>query len=88
MVDNQYMQTGVSNVLIFQNDVMAGRGGFYWYDTIEGDDFWRGVIEDKNFASFFEKYPRVDNTCDKSPYMVKEEDITGDLTGLPIEIVH
>lgn len=31
--------------------------------------------------------PRVDNTCDKRPYMVKEEDITGDLTGIPIEIV-
>ena len=89
MVDNQYMQTGVSNVLIFQNNVTAGvcSGGFYWGYTIEGECFWRGVIEDKDFSTFFKKYPKVDNTCDKSPYIVKEEDITGDLTGLPIEIV-
>lgn len=89
MVDNQYMQTGVSNVLIFQNDIMAGRGacGFSWYDTTEGDYFWRGVIKYKNFASYFKKYPKVISACDCSLYVVKEEDLTGDLVVFPKEIV-
>ena len=89
MVDNQYMQAGVSNVNIFQNDVIAGinTGGFYWCDTTEGEAFWRGVIEDKNFATFFKKYPKVVSVCDGSLYVVKEEDLTGDLVDIPKEIV-
>lgn len=89
MVDNQYMQTGVSNVLIFQNDVIAGRGvgGFYWHYTIEGEAFWRGIINDKNFPSFFEKYPKVVSACNGYLYVVKEEDLTGDLVDIPKEIV-
>lgn len=88
-VDNQYMQTGASDVKIFQNKVFVSKcgGGFFWSHTVDGERFWRGVIEDKDFSSFFEKNPKVDNTCDKSLYMVKEEDITCDLTGLPKEIV-
>lgn len=87
MVDNQYKQMGVSNVLIFQNDVRAGRGacGFSWHNTTEREDFWRGVIKYKNFASFFEMYPKV--VCDESLYVVKEEDLTGDLVCFPKEIV-
>ena len=86
MVDNQYMQTGVSTVVIFQNNVIAGvdMGGFCWHDTTEGDDFWRGVIKSKNFAFFFKRYPKV--VCDESLYVVKEEDLTGYLVGLPKEI--
>lgn len=87
MVDNQYMQTGVSNVLIFQNNVMAGKDmcGFSWHYTTERYGFWRDVIKYKNFASFFKKYPKV--VYDESLYVVKEKDLTGDLMGLPREIV-
>ena len=87
MVDNQYMQIGMSNVLIFQNDVTAGISGrgFSWYYTTEREDFWRGVIKYKNFASFFKRYPKV--VCDESLYVVKEEDLTGDLVVFPKEIV-
>lgn len=89
MVDYQYMQTGVSNVLIFQNNVVAGIHGygFYWYDTAEGDDFWRDVIENKDFAIFFKRYPKVVSVSDGSLYIVEEEDLTGDLMGFPKEIV-
>lgn len=87
MVDNQYMQIGVSNVLIFQNNVISGIGGcgFSWRYTTEGEDFWRDVIKYKNFASFFKRYPKV--VCDESLYVVKEEDLTGDLVVFPKEIV-
>lgn len=87
MVDNQYMQTGVSDISIFQNNAIAGKsvGGLYWHETTEGDDFWRGVIKYKNFASFFKRYPKV--VCDESLYVVKEEDLTGDLVCFPKEIV-
>lgn len=89
MVDNQYKQTGVSDVLIFQDDVIAGvnRGGFFWSDTTDGERFWRGVIEKRDFDSFFKSYPKAEVVCDDILYEVKDEDLTGDLVGLPKEIV-
>ena len=32
--------------------------GFTWRNSIEGYDFWDGVIYKKNFNLFFEKYPK------------------------------
>lgn len=89
MVDNQYIQVGKNDVEIFQNDVIAGvnRGGFYWSDTIDGEAFWRGVIEKRDFDSFFESYPKAEVVCDDILYEVKDEDLTGDLEGFPKEIV-
>ena len=34
-------------------------GGFNWRDTIEGEDWWSKVIDDKNFDIFFLKYPKT-----------------------------
>lgn len=89
MVDNQYMQIGVSNVFIFQNDVTAGRGlgGFYWHETIEGEAFWRGVIEKRDFESFFKSYPKAKVVCDNVLYKVKDEDLIASLKDIPREIV-
>lgn len=32
--------------------------GFAWSRTIEGDTFWSSVISDKNFKTFYDRYPQ------------------------------
>ena len=40
--------------------------GFEWIGTPEGGIFWASVVYDKNFALFFEKYPKNKNIIIKN----------------------
>jgi hypothetical protein len=59
MLYNQQLQGNPKDILIFQrhNTIDKHGGGFDWEMTIEGDNFWLNVINNKNFNLFFEKYP-------------------------------
>lgn len=61
MLEKQYKQTGERNIILFQEYRCSDtqRGGFSWYDTIEGLDFWENVIRYKKFDVFFERYPKL-----------------------------
>lgn len=60
MVDEQVKQGNPADVNVFQQcRVMPSSGyGFNWNKTQDGHDFWWEVIENINFARFFEKYPK------------------------------
>lgn len=57
MMVRQHEQGRKSNISVFQRDRCDGYGGFVWYDTDEGSGFWSTVIDYKDFATFFERYP-------------------------------
>ena len=69
MVDCQIKQGNAPDVVTFQKDCFTSRydGGFDWYDTDEGADFWSKVMDDKNFDVFFEKYPKSHRGDDPGP---------------------
>lgn len=60
MVDEQVNQGNPANVSIFQEDQRQCQpfGGFDWFETTDGQDFWNEVIAHKNFDLFFDKYPK------------------------------
>lgn len=59
MVERQYEQINRCDVNAFQFDKYSGiQKGFIWSKTVEGEAFWRNVIANNNFDSFFAKYPR------------------------------
>lgn len=62
MIERQVEQGNKADVRVFQKTCLASRseGGFSWYDTIEGWEFWNEVILDKNFDLFFAKYPKAE----------------------------
>jgi hypothetical protein len=60
MLEYQFLQTGKTDISVFQKDHWSGlpAGGFFWEDTPKKKDFWYEVIIKKNFNLFFEKYPK------------------------------
>ena len=60
MLELQEEQCNPRDVTIFERHKTAGEPtkGFVWSKTKEGYDFWNTVIRYKNFALFFEKYPK------------------------------
>ena len=66
MLETQEEQWGKRDVSVFEKDKTAGEGkkGIIWLDTREGYDFWNEVIRLKNFALFFARYPKKDNSQD------------------------
>lgn len=61
MVEHQIEQGNEYDVKVFQRLSRTSKrisGGFSWYETSEGSDFWEKVICEKRFDLFFEKYPR------------------------------
>jgi hypothetical protein len=64
MLDRQVEQGNKRDVTVFE----AGKtDGFYWSETTEGGNFWGEVIHDKNFALFFEKYPKQETIPETNP---------------------
>ena len=61
MLEYQVEQGNPRDVSVFERYPNAGQdlGGFNWRATIEGDDWWSKVIDDKNFDIFFLKYPKT-----------------------------
>lgn len=64
MLDRQKEQGNKENVQIFQRNKSASDniGGFTWSESPEGHDFWHSVINNRNFDTFFSKYPKRKNT--------------------------
>ncbi len=62
MLDYQQEQGNARDVSVFERQCDATQyiKGFEWGDTQEGWDFWHKVITNKDFTSFFEKYPKQD----------------------------
>lgn len=59
MLDKQEEQGNKRDVKVFEKERAASSWrGFYWNDTAEGYDFWKNVIENKNFNLYFNKYPK------------------------------
>jgi hypothetical protein len=59
MLDHQEAQGNKRDECVFIEDIYIASyiGGFDWYKTIEGNDFWAEVIQEGNQKVFFEKYP-------------------------------
>lgn len=60
MLERQVEQGYARDVSVFEKYKCSGglSYGFAWYDTNDGKDFWNDVINNKNFALFFERYPK------------------------------
>lgn len=63
MIEEQVKQGNCPNVGVFQKHISADTvdGGFNWYNTEDGDDFWIEIIDGGNFELFFKKYPKKPN---------------------------
>lgn len=60
MLINQVSQGYAQDVNVFQRLRSAGVGGFLWYYTPEGPDFWSDVIDLRRWDIFFQRYPSED----------------------------
>lgn len=79
MIEEQVKQGNCPNVKVFQDYVTAdvNDGGFSWWNTDDGNDFWLEVVGDGNFDLFFEKYPKKNNT--NLVYIVGDSEIGKDI---------
>lgn len=61
MLECQVEQGNPKDVAVFEVGRCTDQRckGFTWKNTSEGHDFWNKVIENKNFTTFFEKYPKT-----------------------------
>lgn len=61
MLENQIMQGNPRNIEVFEKSTSAikSNGGFNWDITPENNNFWRKVIDDKNWNIFFNLYPKT-----------------------------
>lgn len=59
MLERQVEQGNKRDASVFEKKKVAGKNGngFTWSKTLEGDDFWRNIIEEERFEVFFKKYP-------------------------------
>lgn len=60
MLNHQFAQGNIRDIHIFEKSLLYDKnhGGFSWFKTIEGTEFWNEVIKKSNFNIFFEKYPK------------------------------
>lgn len=60
MVNEQVRQGNKANVVLFQGRVYAARvsGGFDWERSFMGLKFWRDVLINERFDTFFQKYQK------------------------------
>ena len=77
MIEEQVRQGNCPNVEVFQRSVTSEveGGGFDWYDTDDGMDFWEEVIANSNFELFFKKYPKKPNLV----YIVGDSEVGMDI---------
>lgn len=63
MLQEQERQGNPRNAKVFEEDIEAGvlRGGFTWEKSVEGLDFWLGIILEGDFTAFYERYPKAHN---------------------------
>ena len=99
MLRYQENQGNPRNITIFKNYRSSTKpdGGFAWFATNEGEEFWDKVITKQDFDVFFEEYPELlgDPRYLKSVELYGEENlfpndtkIMGDIAGMPQPIVN
>lgn len=66
MIHHQVDQGNAPDLNVFKKSICSGRssGGFNWYDTEEGVDFWMNVIALEYFDLFFTRYPLTEKEND------------------------
>ena len=59
MLEEQELQGNKPDIKVFQKTAYRGKekGGFDWYETPEGTDFWDHIVRVRNFNEFYSKYP-------------------------------
>lgn len=67
MLYYQQKQGNERDVEVFERNKSASRasGGFTWWKTEEGSDFWNYVIFDKDFDLFFDKYHKTETKSEE-----------------------
>lgn len=77
MIEKQVKQGNKADVEVFQKYADAGvkNGGFCWYTTDDGFEFWDNVITEGDFDLFFKKYPKKP----KLVYIVGDSEIGMDI---------
>ena len=60
MLERQVEQGNPRDVSVFEKDSWDDKqaGGFDWCSSPEGHHFWDAIIEDKDFETFFKRYPK------------------------------
>ena len=60
MLDEQVRQGNPRNADVFEKNTKADakQGGFTWWASVEGHDFWSDIILRGDIAVFYEKYPK------------------------------
>jgi hypothetical protein len=71
MLDEQERQGNPRDANVFEKEITAiiPEGGFLWEESVEGFNFWKEIIWNRNFAVFYEKYPKE---SDKKLYSEEE----------------
>lgn len=61
MLEYQELHGNPRDVSVFEKRYYSGIlfGGFTWSKTPEGNKFWAEVLADKNFDTFFKRYPEL-----------------------------
>lgn len=71
MVERQVEQGNEASVRIFQFDRINGSSGFVWSRTEEGQEFWNDVIGERDFDTFWGRYPSGAPMCRKMTKPIK-----------------
>ena len=60
MLDEQVRQGNKRDAEVFEINIWANHrlGGFTWNESVEGYDFWEEIIQHRNLAVFYKKYPK------------------------------
>ena len=60
MLDEQVRQGNPRNAEVFEKNTKADakQGGFTWWASVEGHDFWAKITLESNIGIFYEKYPK------------------------------
>jgi len=64
MLERQAEQDNRRSAGVFREDISANeyKGGFRWYLTSEGEDFWSEILENDNIDHFYTLYPKQEST--------------------------
>ena len=75
MLECQEEQGNKKDIEVFEKQRFEGKnkGGFTWDETKEGHSFWSGLLTNKNFNHFFEKYPKKDNQDNPQEFRVGDK---------------
>jgi len=74
MLERQVDQGRVRDVSAFEKYIEANSSGFNWSESMEGGEFWKKVIKEKNFDLFFQKYPKEEKIDPRIEVVIDSKD--------------